>query len=80
MTNTKKETNKQSNGHSGNKGYSPQPGYKPYLYIGFMALLCAVSILREPGFASFTGSVLMAGVLLWLLYRDIIRYQPLYSH
>jgi len=78
MTNTK-ETSKQGNGQSRDKSAFAQPGYKPYLYISLMAILSALCILREPGLASFTGSVLMSGVLFWLLYRDIIRYQPLYS-
>jgi putative nucleotidyltransferase with HDIG domain len=75
-----KETKKPGNGHSQKK--AAQAGMqwlRPYAYIGLMALLSALCILREPGIWSFTGSVLMAGVLLWLLYMDIIRYQPLYA-
>lgn len=75
-----KETKKQSNGQTQRKVALPgKPGFKPYVYIGFMALLSALSIMREPGLGSFAGSVLMAGVLIWLLYLDIIRYQPLYA-
>ena len=74
-----KETKKQGNGYSQKQASLTARPAKPYAYIGLMALLSALCILREPGIWSFVGSVLMAGVLLLLLYLDIIRYQPLYA-
>jgi cyclic-di-AMP phosphodiesterase PgpH len=49
-----------------------------------IVILCAVSLIvsltlmTEPSAETFVGGALIAGVLLFILYRDIMRYKPAY--
>ncbi len=80
MTSTK-ENRKKPNGRSiiHNESQSPPMRLKHFLYILSMALLCSLATMQGRGLEGIAGATLMGTLLLWILYRDIVRYQPIYS-
>jgi putative nucleotidyltransferase with HDIG domain len=51
---------------------------KKYCLLVVLSLLTSVTILNKVNVESFIGGSLVAGMLLAILYRDILRYKPLY--
>ena len=76
MKESRKTSNENGTGHL--PGSRPAVNMKPYAYIGVMSLFCGLFMLEGDNISRFAGSVLMAAVLLWILYRDIVRYNPVY--
>jgi putative nucleotidyltransferase with HDIG domain len=55
-------------------GLRPEP--RAYSLLLAFALVCAVLIQRQFGVQHFVGSFMLAGVLLFVFYRDLKRYKP----
>lgn len=64
------------------KGRKPEPGkidIKKYLFAGAFAFFSALVIQKTFGIEELIGGFLVASALLFILYRDIMRYKPQYT-
>jgi putative nucleotidyltransferase with HDIG domain len=48
------------------------------LFLGVMSLVVSLCLMVNPGAGRFAGGAMMAFVLLFIFYRDIMRYRPSY--
>ena len=55
-----------------------KPALIRILYLGTMSLVVSLCLLTSPSPGRFIGGTLMAFVLLFIFYRDIMRYRPAY--
>ena len=55
-----------------------RPALLKLIFLGGMALIVSLCLMVNPSAGRFIGGALMAFVLLFILYRDIMRYRPAY--